>query len=1722
MSQRPTVFNQEIHIYSMDETGFRIGQGERIEEKVGAAAVDKYVLSGDIENFFGIQGLVAKLYSFQSEDDKKGKDDKAKDKKDGDDGKGTTTEKKPDDAGPQTKGQKPTREIKEHEGGKEKKDKKDDKDTPIDEKVKLQDMESPLKVLFPQIEEKTIQKLPIKNLEFTYSNKEKDNLFPAGLRLEGDIELKDDLQFVSDGFKNVFGSGKSTTLPTKLRISAHLGKSRDWSKKPKIEGIILQAYFSDMTLPAWDFLEFKTIGMELSIRKETKKKDDKGKDNEKHKDSEEGKGKIKDKKDKGKGFELKDESESAPAKNAAQENAPEDTKTAEKESSTEMKDVVAKKDKGEKTSSEPSKPEKKEEKEWKVGFGLFGMLNITKVPKSKQSLEAKYWIRMGDWKAEKKEKKDKEDKKDKDGQGEGKENKGKDGEGESKGKEEEKPVVKAGEWETHKYDDEKTTDKIDKKDAEKPKGDKKDEDKEKGGQKYELVIKAGKWKDFCGVSNLSMKSAELRAFFTPGEFKDSCTLAVSGSLEFAQGSLGKKGDKKDEERNEAGKRKEEEKEKKIVDTKSKKLEETDKKGDKEETKNDNSEDKEEDKPKNATLTVKGQLSRKDYQFDAKVGDLKLDSILKIYAQISGAQPSKEDIKRHDFTFEELHLNIGRKLKKKKKKKVEKKTGDKKEKKNQDSERVDEKKREKTEGETEKHTEKTEETVAKIEKGPKGEKEEEEEAKWSFELSGKVSFNDVKSVKGLVKIDSTGLKIKGGLENYKIKDTDINIKEASIDIFIGAKPDAKKPKPTDKEKAVGTAADTDKPKKTNLTKKNATKDANTKKTIACNRASKFAIKGVVKYCDQTVTVALLVGCKETNLKSKTASEREWVLYGILDDLPLSKICGVPEDEPLGKLHLSSVALIAASGENKTVEELNTLKYPVKRGLSLCATIPPMEELNTLARQQIRFSDTVKLNDIRVGIEISTNPGLTLEGVLSILMESGQNPLVLEGMVKAGILSAKASIATQSPWVNPFNISKEVKIADFRGEFEVTYATFFELGPSQIGFEGEVHVADFRARAGLGYSHYPDNQLLIAKFSKVDLLEIIHVAGQVADIQPLKDISGGEDTFVFTDASMYISTGGTIHKKEYPRGISAGGKLTAFGKSAEFDLNITSAGLTFEGYIDNFSLGPLAVSSASGEPRASMIVLMTKDQQVIKVDGMVTCFGMGLVTLVDIQMGTTTPSFDAYIALNFTDAFVIRLHTTVEDFIEVKDLATTGLYFHAQIEGDLFETICNSIKDFLNSIEELGTQGIEAVENVIGAKLAEKEAEIKKLADGVKQARQTMEERQYDRRKNMEKEEKKRKEAEDEINKLKDEVKKASNNRADAEKKLKEKVSQAKSHKEAMVQQKRKEYNDKLRNAQYEEEQNRKKLEELTRQQESQYGANFLMNLEYARITASLKEEAIKKSWEDVQWVYQQKVAASWWNIGYWAVRLEAAKADHEIVKAAAGAFLEAVKVAEDTFKSAPFQKLYRAIQDTDRARALATDLVMSLVSGDGFYGFAKSLIESEDKKIQKALDDLTAMQSENSAYQKAIRQAQDILRRNGPKLEKEIAEADEAIKRLDEDAELERLTRDYYYQLKLHDDVKNMIEGMQAGLETLKESWKDGMHALEGVVNEIQKKIAAVFHINRIEVGVHTHALVKDEPLMFTFIGTVGDKDLDIKAEWLPAKALKDLYKDVTNEILKIA
>lgn len=355
-SDKEISFPKDTTAVSLQEIATELKQSEG---KVGAAAIDSYVLSGNLKNFFGIKGLTGKLYSFKSDekkpDDKNDKKDtkEEKEKEKEKDGKDDTPEKKPDEVHTEVKEEKPTDDKKEKSGDKKDDKKKDDKDTPVDEKVKLKDMDSPLSVLFPEIENKAVEKLPIKNLAFTYSNKAKDSLFPAGLRLEGDLELKDGLQFMSDALKNMFGNEKAAKLPTMLRVSAHLAKERDWSKKPKIEGMVLQASLGDMKLPKWDFLEFNTVGFELSLRKEAagKKKDDK-KGDDKKKGDRKGDGEAKGKKD---GDQEKKEYSSL----KPPENVPQDDAAAE---SAEVKD------------DEPAKTEgtvtKKTEEQVRINFSV--------------------------------------------------------------------------------------------------------------------------------------------------------------------------------------------------------------------------------------------------------------------------------------------------------------------------------------------------------------------------------------------------------------------------------------------------------------------------------------------------------------------------------------------------------------------------------------------------------------------------------------------------------------------------------------------------------------------------------------------------------------------------------------------------------------------------------------------------------------------------------------------------------------------------------------------------------------------------------------------------------------------------------------------------------------------------------------------------------------------------------------------------------------------------------------------------------------------------------------------------------------------------------------------------------------------------------------------------------------------------------------------------------
>ncbi|THC87661.1 hypothetical protein EYZ11_012894 [Aspergillus tanneri] len=92
----------------------------------------------------------------------------------------------------------------------------------------------------------------------------------------------------------------------------------------------------------------------------------------------------------------------------------------------------------------------------------------------------------------------------------------------------------------------------------------------------------------------------------------------------------------------------------------------------------------------------------------------------------------------------------------------------------------------------------------------------------------------------------------------------------------------------------------------------------------------------------------------------------------------------------------------------MEELNKFAQQEIDGLILIATIEKTLEVQIQLPKafDVEITQTVKLTDINVGIEISTNPCLIVSAVLNILMESGEAPLLLEGRIKAGLLNASA--------------------------------------------------------------------------------------------------------------------------------------------------------------------------------------------------------------------------------------------------------------------------------------------------------------------------------------------------------------------------------------------------------------------------------------------------------------------------------------------------------------------------------------------------------------------------------------------------------------------------------------------------------------------------------------------------------------------------------------------
>ncbi len=178
--------------------------------KIGVAALSTFEMSAEIKRLFGINGLSAQLYTLQSSDP----------------------------------------------------------NVPVLERVKLlttQASSNPIGILFPYIQEKVMETIPIQNLELVYSEDRKDFLNPPGLRVEADIAFEGSLQPVADSLQYLFGD--KNVAPKSLHVTAHLSSNRDWSRMPVVTTLCLQGSFQKMSFRIGEILDFTSIGVEVSATK---------------------------------------------------------------------------------------------------------------------------------------------------------------------------------------------------------------------------------------------------------------------------------------------------------------------------------------------------------------------------------------------------------------------------------------------------------------------------------------------------------------------------------------------------------------------------------------------------------------------------------------------------------------------------------------------------------------------------------------------------------------------------------------------------------------------------------------------------------------------------------------------------------------------------------------------------------------------------------------------------------------------------------------------------------------------------------------------------------------------------------------------------------------------------------------------------------------------------------------------------------------------------------------------------------------------------------------------------------------------------------------------------------------------------------------------------------------------------------------------------------------
>ncbi|KAK5662116.1 hypothetical protein OQA88_8021 [Cercophora sp. LCS_1] len=957
----------------------------------------------------------------------------------------------------------------------------------------------------------------------------------------------------------------------------------------------------------------------------------------------------------------------------------------------------------------------------------------------------------------------------------------------------------------------------------------------------------------------------------------------------------------------------------------------------------------------------------------------------------------------------------------------------------------------------------------------------------FSLAGSVTFNGRTSVAGLVSFGESGLLVQGGIGDYHVEDAGVTIKKAGFDIFVGAK-------------ASG----------------------------GMGRQNRFAIHGEVEFEGVTIKAHLYTS------SDGTSKPRQWFVYGEVEgDVRASTFSKALEGSDLDKSLVLRNAALVATNMDKPDRSVNPFGYPASKGLSLCALISTPETIQKLAGKQqavdglslaftvttstlklgihtppsmtVDLGDSAQLGNLTVGVELSKEARFLLAGDLTFKMPKGQSPLVVEVTLFAGMVMAGIAAKTKTSWRNPFGISDKVEVRSLGVDLKFDYIS----GPAEFGVFGGGVAGDIACEAAMAVSKIPDHQLLKFEISKIKVAQVIGFVGDLVDCQALREVSAEGDFLVFTDAKMYFSTGVTIAGEKFPAGISAGGTMEIFGKKASFDALVGKSGISFNGKVDNFHIGPLEVGSASGGPQAVLRIAMTTDEQLIYIDGMIVFLSLKLKVFVETSLKPL--KFNVDIEISLTEKLSFRLKGEATNVSNPKDLSKANMTLTAELRADVLGFICDGVIDLLNHLQDLVDGGVDALE----FSLHKRSKELTQERDAVRQqlaaAKASFDLKRAEQEKQTAALLAEQAAARKELDDLERALSEGKITDADEKAAAQRRVDEAKQRRQVAYNVKSQEYQRQLADAQNERDRQEDEKRKLEDQKTSQFGKT-IEDLKKALNLESIKwaiVEPLRRDYREAEEKFERgnllEKSYLCWNCAQIWARLEVAEAALNTAQA----YVARLRAILD---SPEFKALVAAIEKAVKFIEKAVRAIGGLLD-KGLDGFTNELLRDEDAEIAAQEEKLQMLLDANSEYQKAIREAQAKLDAKKPNLLEIITRCDQDLRNAQGDMVITGLKAEAERVATIVDDVQRRAEAVEAGLEMV----RSGVHtATEQLKKELENLKNSVFRITAISVSADAKAIAAGEDIDFAVVGEIGGNEKRVSVKWSPVKPASSLFKSIVD------